>query len=278
MWYVILLLIALTGCEAPQAPTDGVQAQATKDSASSPSSGNEPLTAGTSASSLINGCDPIETPFGGGSGTDTDPYLICSTAQMAHSLQGDHYQLVSDLDYSGVAFSPMHGAGGTFDGQGHVIKNVTYDGRGTGTDAAFFFQIGAATVSHLIFDHISIKACGACKSAIVAAYANSMTFDDIQVTNSSLTPGGGTENGGIIGYSVNSNVLHSFTSFTFTPGDVGALVGVNYGGVDHSDSSASARLVYANENLGFVTNCGYKGAAQIDLSTSYNFGTVMGCN
>lgn len=83
--------------------------------------------------------------FGGGSGTETDPYIISSIEhfdQFASNVNsGNNYtkvyfRLDSDLDYSGRTYTPVGGyAGnatstgyyyfeGTFDGNGHKIKNV----------------------------------------------------------------------------------------------------------------------------------------------------------
>lgn len=83
--------------------------------------------------------------FGGGSGTEIDPYIISSIEhfdQFASNVNsGNNYtkvyfRLDSDLDYSGRTYTPVGGyAGnatstgyyffeGTFDGNGHKIKNV----------------------------------------------------------------------------------------------------------------------------------------------------------
>lgn len=44
---------------------------------------------------------------------------------MKHNLAGD-YKLVADIDMEGVEFAPLGEFSGTLDGQGHIIKNLTF--------------------------------------------------------------------------------------------------------------------------------------------------------
>ena len=77
------------------------------------------------------------TEFAGGSGTDTDPYIIATAAQLALVAQkvngggvwtSAHYKLDRDIDFGNMEWTPIGNAtytfGGNFDGNGHVIRNL----------------------------------------------------------------------------------------------------------------------------------------------------------
>jgi hypothetical protein len=68
-----------------------------------------------------------------GSGTEDDPYEIATAEDLAAINDYDinaHYALVGDIDLSGITWStaPILLFGGTFDGRGHTISNLTIDG------------------------------------------------------------------------------------------------------------------------------------------------------
>ena len=74
---------------------------------------------------------------GGGSGTETDPFIIVTTDEMdalaatvngGDVMSGKHFRLLADLNYSGKTYTPIGTMSsrfqGTFDGHGHSINNV----------------------------------------------------------------------------------------------------------------------------------------------------------
>jgi subtilisin family serine protease len=78
-----------------------------------------------------------EPEFAGGTGTEQDPYLI-STPQQLDNVRNNlsaHYKIVNDIDLAAWGnWEPIGNSGndestpafsGTFDGNGHVIKNMT---------------------------------------------------------------------------------------------------------------------------------------------------------
>lgn len=72
----------------------------------------------------------VETAFGGGSGTESDPYLIATEAHLrdmaAHPLLKDrkHFLQTTDIALSGER-SPIPGFNGRYDGNGHKITGLT---------------------------------------------------------------------------------------------------------------------------------------------------------
>ena len=75
------------------------------------------------------------TVVGDGLGTKNDPYLIGNATQLAaiQNTVGEqvYYQLTADINLAGVSWTPIGNPGtpfaGYFDGQGHVISNLTID-------------------------------------------------------------------------------------------------------------------------------------------------------
>ncbi len=81
-------------------------------------------------------CDAAATaasPFAGGSGTTSDPYIVCSAAQLDNVRTGKNlaYLLGADLDLATVPFVPLTTGdekfSGIFDGDGHTIDRLTID-------------------------------------------------------------------------------------------------------------------------------------------------------
>jgi hypothetical protein len=100
-------------------------------------------------------CLPAYAKYGGGSGTEADPYRIYTAEQMntigANPADWDkHFKLMADIDlsaYTGTAFNII-GRGtpfdpvsnpfsGVFDGSGHTISNFTYTSTGVNAIAVF---------------------------------------------------------------------------------------------------------------------------------------------
>jgi len=88
---------------------------------------------------LCSGADLFAESYGGGSGTAALPYEIWDPNQMNTigvnpADWGKHFKLMSNIDMSGYAGTSYNIIGkstsspftGTFDGNGHVISNLSY--------------------------------------------------------------------------------------------------------------------------------------------------------
>lgn len=110
-------------------------------------------------------CDSEAAPFGGGTGTYSDPYTICSAQQLnqlgssdAHA--GLHFALGDDIDLAllgeGVPFNRVVNFHGSFDGFGFTIENLTI-----AVDdhyAGLFYSIHyLGEVSNLILEDVSVS-------------------------------------------------------------------------------------------------------------------------
>lgn len=211
-----------------------------------------------------------------GNGTATDPYRI-GTAGELQAMRGNltaHYALANDIDASGTAgwnagkgFDPI-GAGsgfnGTFDGNGHVITDLTIARPGD-ENVGLFGQVESA------------------------GRVTNVTLLDVNVTGNNYM-------GGLVGanYGVVSNASANGT-ITGTGGDVGGLVGDNYGTISNAavrgvvNGSGSYVGGMVGETLATVTNStvdatvtgadyvgGLAGYSATPISNSSANGTVSG--
>jgi len=100
---------------------------------------------------------------GGGSGTETNPYLIYSTTDLdglaaivndGDVMSGKHFRLMADLDYSGKTYTPIgtddYRFQGTFDGYGHSISNVVINQPNQDYQALFALIGKDGTVMNLV--------------------------------------------------------------------------------------------------------------------------------
>ncbi|NDD93120.1 hypothetical protein EBZ37_13700 [bacterium] len=69
------------------------------------------------------------TPFDGGQGTRSSPFLISSAAQLqnVHCNPEASFRLTSNIDMTGMSYSRPRNYSGQFDGAGHSISNLTID-------------------------------------------------------------------------------------------------------------------------------------------------------
>ncbi|MBQ3124596.1 MAG: hypothetical protein IJC09_04150, partial [Clostridia bacterium] len=125
---------------------------------------------------------PTPNNYAGGSGTEADPYLISNATQLAYAneqINSDEtaaaasYKLTADIDYADAEWTPLGwkrakaygtaieytpGFSGTFDGNGHVIRNlkITKDSTAQIGEYMGFFGYVSGKVSNLGIDGIEI--------------------------------------------------------------------------------------------------------------------------
>ena len=138
----------------------------------------------------------LETPalkFHGGAGTDTDPYLISTSQELAllsalcdkypddvyfeysRHYREANYRLTNSIDLSGKNWYPLGtrkkgwgscdaGFKGTFDGNGYIISGITIDiSEIPERSIGFFGAVEFAHLNNIILKDISITGTGICK-------------------------------------------------------------------------------------------------------------------
>jgi hypothetical protein len=225
--------------------------------------------------------------FTSGTGdTDLDPFIITTKEEfdklaLDDTLCTKHFKLGADIDFenSPVAINCPAATpfSGSFDGDGHTISNASIISY---RDVGFFGVInGASFLKNVHFDNISIRASS--DGGIVSGEANTTNFQNIRITNSSVSGAQGssyTTLGGLSGktqaltiYRVliqNSDIGNTLTSSS------GALAGGAYDGTNIYEVASVGNTVNAFQNGGGIV--GYM--ADVLIQDSYSTSTVNASN
>ncbi len=209
--------------------------------------------------------------YGGGNGSTTDPFLIYSAEQMNtiganFSDWGKCFTLMADIDMSAYTGTQYHIIGnstipftGTFDGNGHIISNLTYSTTAVVMYVGLFGYTNHATITNLGIDNINLHT-------------------------------GGSYAGGLIAWQESGTVIHCYSTGTViassTSTYVGGLVGRSSGTITccFSTGSVSASstfaAAYAGGLVGFLTSntlsscCSAASVSASSSSNSYAGGLV----
>lgn len=197
--------------------------------------------------------------FAGGTGTESDPYLIEDATQLGAfrdsvnagtTYSGEYVKLTQDVDISGAQWTPIgtsvrSGSGlasgstpfeGTFDGTGHTVSGLTITQNGTqsqGDDHAigFFGAVMGGTVENLMLADASVNCSSSELAGIAVGFLSSNgTVNDVS-TSGSLKAECGC--GAIVGKMTLSGTIADCTnaaSVTSTggSGNCGGIVGAAY--------------------------------------------------
>lgn len=207
-------------------------------------------------------------PYGGGTGTSDDPYVIATGSQLlALGALTDHYDrsfiLTDDIDLTGETFiqAPIAAEApftGQFDGNGHVIRNLVID---TGGDNREYLGL---------FGRIAAGA----------------RLSQLALTGGSITGYGSQYVGGLCG--ANAGTVESCHAHIAVNGNegaaaVGGLCGANSGTITNCYATGSVTGPapvggFCGTNSGAVSKCYARGAVTVQTSgEAHGFcGTVTG--
>jgi len=128
----------------------------------------------------------IGTPFGTGSGTVIDPYLICTPAQFnamyTNGAAGTYYKLSNDINFMGETIIPS----ATFTskyliGNGKILSNIDLTG-----DGLFASMTADSTVTDLTIDNMILRITSGPAGLIAKEMLNSSSVSFVTITNSSF--------------------------------------------------------------------------------------------
>jgi hypothetical protein len=229
--------------------------------------------------------------YSGGAGTEEDPYLIFNkTDLLALSINaGDYdkcFKMIADIDLTGELFAKAVIApdtdfvtasfqgtkfSGKFDGEGHVIRNLTINSSGADRVCLGLFGWvqgdGSALIKNLGIEDANIS-CGS-DSFFIAGLCG-VNFESIEncYFNGVITIGDNSQNnGGLCGFNAGSvNNCYSIGEFTVgaNSSGLGGFCGLNSGGaIDKSYSAMSM-------NVGLGSTCGgFCGSSSGTISESF---------
>lgn len=204
-------------------------------------------------------CQPGQSPFGGGDGTETSPYLICSADQFAEVGAGDgwwddDFELAADIDVSTVDVFPI-GDGedvledrfeGRFYGAGHTVEGVEIEQSDREYVGVFGYIEEGAVVEDLVLEGISIVG-----DHHVGGVAGRSEGEIRDVVVEGDVDGDGWHVGGLVGY--NEGLVTSSTARADVEGgseEVGGLAGTNGDEATVEDSAAEGDVTGEDESVG----------------------------
>lgn len=140
--------------------------------------------------------EPQGLPFLSGTGKQTDPYLIysaqdfvtlASVTNQYNDFKYLHFMQMADLDFASVSnFVPIDSFAGTYNGNGYVIKNLSYTAP-EGENAGLFLNLKGSVVhlgvENCIFDGAEaggiVGSCEEESSLIINCYSNATVIGDV---------------------------------------------------------------------------------------------------
>jgi hypothetical protein len=242
--------------------------------------------------------EPIGNPtYGGGNGELGDPYLIYTAEQLNGIGLTDchwnkHFKLMADINLAAVADTGFNIVGydtienrsaftGVFDGNSHVISNLTHTSNDRSCLGLFGLVDDAnAEIRDITLVDPNIQSTRRCVGALVGLLRRG------SVRNCVVESGiiSGTANvGGLVGISFGAILKCRATanvsgeSFNY---EIGALVGDNQGSVSECYATGSVRGHnvtggLAGINTGTILDCYARGSV---LATGYTAGGLVGGN
>lgn len=231
-----------------------------------------------------------------GDGTESSPFIISEKEDLifladtvnnckdfegdaANVFAGKYFRLNNDIDMSGVKFSPIGNKfsqcfGGTFDGDGKTIQNLTIS---TGSDgyAGLFGRVSASgIIKNLNISDAKISTTGICAGGIAAdcaGYIENCTVKNINLTNSYQFTGGiaGRAQGKISNVSVSGYIEGGENS-------VGGITGQNYDSIYNAVCNADvvSKASSYSCTVGGISGCCYLAASVI---SGCSFGGTVSC-
>ena len=192
--------------------------------------------------------------FAGGDGTQANPYLIETLEQLnaVRNNLNSHFKLTADIDLAGVNWQPIGAStsnafGGTFDGNGHTIKNLTINS--SQAYVGLFGVIKGAKISDLIIESPNVMNTSNSTGALAGWDVGGSIITSVGTENGVIN--GQSYTGGLIGgigtngyskisqaYSTNQVIGTSYT---------GGLVG--YGAKNHTFTDVFANWRHQGNRL-----------------------------
>ncbi|MHC4556930.1 MAG: GLUG motif-containing protein [Planctomycetota bacterium] len=201
-----------------------------------------------------------------GTGAEDQPHEIFTTEQFQKIGRfpcewNKHFILMADIDLSAydadsyhvIGVSREQGFTGLFDGNGHVIRNLSYAAGATWGAGIFGYIGGDSHVKNLGVENATIVGGDHSEESGILAGANNGTITNCYVTGS-VTGGDNSEAlGGLIGENWGT-ISNCYASGNVSAGkwseDLGGLAGWNHGTITYCYAAASVTAGDYSESLG----------------------------
>lgn len=217
--------------------------------------------------------------FSGGEGTEANPYIIGSAADLAqlaananddinpNSYEDTYFKLAIDIDLNGKQWTPIMHFYGHLDGKQHEIKNMKIESD-EGGDLGLFKRLAWGEVSNLHVSGDITSTNGGNIGGICGSTSNGTSIANCSFKGS-IT--GGDNAGGIVGDTeINMIITCSRNSGTISGKNAGGIVGSLFEGV--AAGCYNSGVVKTTEDNGYAG--GIVGLLEDNI---YSRGSVIGC-
>lgn len=226
--------------------------------------------------------------YSGGSGTETDPYLIATPADMnsigANPADWDKsFKLIADINmaaYTGTKYKIIGNGSqsfeGNFDGGGHIVRNLAYKSTESKTCIGLFGNVWKATIQNLGVENIDIDANGTCVGGLIGSMRESAVINCYSTGNIKSSSLSDLYIGGLIGEQ-EGTVSESYSTANITSLSsssilAGGLVGFQSGTIDNCHSTGNLTITTADIEWSFVG--GLVGSQNSSITNCYSSGNV----
>ena len=196
------------------------------------------------------GSDPFAynyTPVG--SGTEDDPYLISTVddfrLMFISIYRNSYFRLANDLNlydygmYHPDYYDYLVDFTGAFDGNNHTIYNLN-------SEKGLFNKI-SGHIKNLKFTNVILNCNDYC--GVLSAESENAIIENISVTGVINAQNNDAITGGIIGHSVSSKIVNSYSKIRFNGGYAGSHVGLLDSGSSIKNSLSLSSFINTNDSI-----------------------------
>lgn len=207
-----------------------------------------------------------DVAFAGGDGTAENPYQIATAKQLV-AVRNDlaaHYVLNNDIDLSSYSsWNPigdaMHSFSGSFDGNGHVIRNMTIEVQPRDSYLGLFGYASGAKLTNVVLEDAAIRGTLSTGNHLIALLVGKTSETAFKTTLSDCIVSGSIQ------------LVANDTSLA-----IGGIVGQTEGAVIENCVNR-AEITLAEESTATYLYCGgIAGSAWSDISACDNYGKITG--
>lgn len=234
----------------------------------------------------------VNVNYSAGEGTVADPYQIQDAEQMAYMLaedsaEGKNFKLIADIDFSAMDMNlytetleanPVFT--GTFDGDGHAIKNFVNTNAIDGLSHGLFFKLQNATIRNIDFVNSIVDTYGEGGGLLGYGYKNNDGANTIVIENVDVKEDNGVSyvagwknTGAYVGY-VGDNVNFTIKNCV-NDADVMVYNGYGAAGFVGTIRNGGGKIVFENcTNNGDIVGSQFVGALAGNGSSFKNKGAT----
>ena len=239
-----------------------------------------------------------DTTFAGGTGTESDPYLISTARQLAglaywtniststtYNGSGVYYRQTADIDVSaywwdaiGTSTSSTYWFQGHYDGGAHTVSGVFTQAGSTNYQGFFGYVRGTSSTNRAEISNIGVINSNIQGYQYVGGIVGYSYYANItNCYNTSSVTGSASYVGGIVGYNYSSSTVtnsYNIGSVTGVSGGVGGVVGCNRSSSTVTNSYNIGSVTGSSSMVGGVV--GYNSGTSARVNNTYNIGNVSG--